>query len=64
MTILLIALMFIMTIYSVKQIVDRGRKIVTSTTTGEPMANVACIAITIITVAYDAACIYLLVKVV
>ena len=65
MKILIIILMFIMTVYGVSTIADAARKVkIGSTTANRFMTGAGCIAIALITIAYNAASLYLLVKVV
>ena len=65
MKVFIILLMFVMTLYSAGSIVDNEKIVEIGEATVRTNLTVAgCMALMVITVAFDAACLYLLVKVV
>ena len=65
MRVLIILLMFFMSLYSTDSIVDNEKEYeVDGGTASVHLTNAGCLALVVITVAFDAACLYLLVKVV
>lgn len=65
MKLFIILLMFFMSLYSTDNIVDNEKKVeVGEATVSRQLTVAGCVALTVITVAFDAACLYLLVKVV
>lgn len=66
MKVLIILLMFVMSLYSAASIVDNERWVELSNgvKVSSHLATSGCVALAVITVAFDAACLYILVKVV
>ena len=65
MKLLIVIFMFLITIFSVQSIVEKAREVkVGNETISRSLTNAGCIALAFIAVAYDVACLFLLVKVV
>ena len=66
MKILIIILMFLVTVFTINIIAENGKAVrVEDTVTGfRHLTSASCISIAIIATAFDAACLYMLVKVV
>jgi predicted Co/Zn/Cd cation transporter (cation efflux family) len=65
MKVLIILLMFVMSLYSAGIIADNEKRVEAGYATVETQLSIAgCLALMVITVAFDAACLYMLVKVV
>lgn len=61
----IIILMFIITIYGINTVESNGRVVkVSEVITSRHLTGLACVAVTVITVAFDVTCVYLLLQMV